>query len=170
MTMGTRIAVMSQGVLMQVGAPQDLYDHPRNLFVAGFIGSPAMNFADVTADGSGLKGPGFTFPIPDRYRGESTGSGRSLVAGFRPEHLELGDVPDSATIRAKADVVEFLGNEELLHVTVPEYTGDIVAVVDSSHRVKPGDVVDLKLPLEHLHLFDKESGDALALQAATAAA
>ena len=161
MTMGTRIAVMDKGELQQVGTPQDLYEHPRKLFVAGFIGSPAMNFVNVTRDGTEVKGEGITLPIPTRYRSRAEGS-NALVAGFRPEHLELGDQPNSATIRAKADVVEFLGDEELLHVTVPGHEGDVVAVVSSEHRVKPGDILDLKLPLEKLHLFDKETGDSLA--------
>jgi multiple sugar transport system ATP-binding protein len=168
MTMGTRIAVMDKGELMQVGAPQDLYDYPRKLFVAGFIGSPSMNFVHVTRSGESVKGEGIELPIPTRYR-SGADTGAKLVAGFRPEHLELGEMPNSATIRAKADVVEFLGDEELLHVTVPGHEGDVVAVVSSEHRVKPGDIVDLKLPLEKLHLFDAATGDSLAQSMATAA-
>jgi multiple sugar transport system ATP-binding protein len=169
MTMGTRIAVMDKGELMQVGSPQDLYEHPKKLFVAGFIGSPSMNFLDVTLDGDAVKGDGVSMQIPTRYRGGMAGAGKALVAGFRPEHLELGEIPNSATIRAKADVVEFLGDEELLHVTVPGHEGDIVAVVSSENRVKPGDILDLKLPLEKLHLFDKASGDSLAYGASATA-
>jgi ABC-type sugar transport system ATPase subunit len=120
-----------------------------------------MNFLNVTRDGSEVKGEGVTLPIPTRYRSGMEAASSDLVAGFRPEHLELGEIPNAATIRAKADVVEFLGDEELLHVTVPGHTGDIVAVVSSENRVKPGDVLDLKLPLEKLHLFDRASGDAL---------
>ena len=165
MTMGTRIAVMDKGELQQVGPPQELYDHPKKLFVAGFIGSPAMNFVNVSHDGDTVTGEGVTFQIPTRYRAGMNGSA-DLVAGFRPEHLEIGDIPNAATIRAKADVVEFLGDEELLHVTVPGHEGDVVAVVPSEHRVKPGDILDLKLPLEKLHLFDRASGDSLALNAA----
>jgi ABC-type sugar transport system ATPase subunit len=154
---------------MQVGAPQDLYDNPRKLFVAGFIGSPSMNFINVTRSGDTVKGEGIELPIPTRYRGGAD-SGAQLVAGFRPEHLDIGDMPNSATIRAKADVVEFLGDEELLHVTVQGHDGDVVAVVSSEHRVKPGDILDLKLPLEKLHLFDATTGDSLAHgMAATAA-
>jgi multiple sugar transport system ATP-binding protein len=169
MTMGTRIAVMDKGELQQVGAPQDLYDSPRKLFVAGFIGSPAMNFVNVDRDGDSVKGDGMAFPVPSRYRGGMDGTTK-LVAGFRPEHLELGDMANSATIRAKADVVEFLGDEELLHVTVQGHEGDVVAVVSSEHRVKPGDIVDLKLPLEKLHLFDQGSGDAIAWSGTASAA
>ncbi|HTK43744.1 MAG TPA: sn-glycerol-3-phosphate ABC transporter ATP-binding protein UgpC [Patescibacteria group bacterium] len=169
MTMGTRIAVMDKGELQQVGAPQDLYDSPRKLFVAGFIGSPAMNFVNVERDGDRVQGEGMTFPIPTRYRSGMDGASK-LVAGFRPEHLELGELPNSATIRAKADVVEFLGDQELLHVTVQGHEGDVVAVVGSDNRVKPGDIIDLKLPLEKLHLFNQESGDSIAWSSAEAAA
>src|SRR5438034_5298260 len=169
MTMGTRIAVMDKGELQQVGAPQDLYDSPRKLFVAGFIGSPAMNFVNVERDGDFVKGDGMAFPIPTRYRSGMDGTS-TLVAGFRPEHLELGELPNSATIRAKADVVEFLGDEELLHVSVQGHEGDVVAVVSSENRVKPGDVLDLKLPLEKLHLFDQGTGDSIAWSQAAAAA
>src|SRR3989441_9037114 len=106
MTMGTRIAVMDKGELQQVGAPQDLYDSPTKLFVAGFIGSPAMNFVNVERDGDMVKGDGMAFPVPTRYRG-GMDAATKVVAGFRPEHLDLGELPNSATIRAKADVVEF---------------------------------------------------------------
>jgi multiple sugar transport system ATP-binding protein len=164
MTMGSRIAVMSQGLLQQVGAPQDVYDQPKNRFVAGFIGSPSMNFVDMTADGSQVSGDGITFPIPKRYSAALTGT-RKLVAGFRPEHLELGDMANAAGIRAKADVVEYLGSEELLHTTITGHEGDVVAVVSSEHRVRPGDIIELKLPLDRLYLFDAETGDALARSA-----
>jgi multiple sugar transport system ATP-binding protein len=163
MTMGTRIAVMSDGLLQQVGTPQVLYDQPANRFVAGFIGSPSMNFLDVTFDSSGgaarLIGPGdWSANLPNRFA-TSVGatSGRKLVAGFRPEHLELDPIQgDTVTLPGHADVVEYLGNEELLHVTAAGK--DIVAIVGSDHRVKPGDVLNLILPLSKLHLFDAESG------------
>ena len=168
MTMGTRIAVMSKGVLMQVGTPQALYEHPKNLFVAGFIGSPSMNMANVSASGANVTGSGLTFPIPSRNG--ALAAGQKLVAGFRPEHLELGDVSNAAGIRARADVVEYLGNEELLHASVEGHEGDIVAIVSSEHRVKPGDIIDLKLPLDRLYLFDAESGDAMSASMAGSAA
>jgi multiple sugar transport system ATP-binding protein len=176
MTMGTRIAVMSDGILQQVGTPQALYDKPINRFVAGFIGSPAMNFVNVTMNGSDgssvLQGEGgaINIPLPPRFR-EAVGptTGRSLVAGFRPEHIEIGEArQNAATFRANADVVEYLGNEELLHVNAAGR--DIVAIVDSEHRVKPGDVLDLHIPLEKLHLFDGESGQTLTSREVAAAA
>jgi multiple sugar transport system ATP-binding protein len=166
MTMGDRIAVMSEGLLQQVGAPQELYDHPVNRFVAGFIGSPAMNFAEVTVSGQGadakLEGNGITLPVPPRYRdaiGPTTG--RTLILGFRPEHLEIGETsPDFVHIEARADVVEYLGNEELLHVNLGGQ--DVVAIVDAENRVRPGDIVKLGFPLSKLHLFDPDSGQSLA--------
>jgi multiple sugar transport system ATP-binding protein len=175
MTMGTRIAVMSDGLLQQVGTPQTLYDQPANRFVAGFIGSPSMNFVDVTLDGAGgepsLSGAGgWSVPLPPRLRGSvGAQSGRKIIAGFRPEHLELNEAGAQAAIfPGRADVVEYLGNEELLHVTAANQ--DIVAIVDSSHRVKPGDDLKLALPMEKLHLFDAESGASLASERATVAA
>jgi multiple sugar transport system ATP-binding protein len=168
MTMGMRIAVMNEGILQQVGTPQVLYDHPVNRFVAGFIGSPSMNFVDVTFSGSGdtsalAGGGGFTLAVPPRLR-EAVGdtAGRKLIAGFRPEHLDVGDAGSGATtFRAKADVVEYLGNEELLHVSAADGM-DIVAIVSSSHRITPGDVLELRVPLDKLHLFDGETGVSLA--------
>ncbi|HEX6869206.1 MAG TPA: sn-glycerol-3-phosphate ABC transporter ATP-binding protein UgpC [Candidatus Limnocylindrales bacterium] len=166
MTMGQRIAVMSEGILQQVGAPQVLYDTPVNRFVAGFIGSPSMNFVDVTVEGSGdtarLNGAsGWSVPTPPRLRSIAGDiAGKKLVAGFRPEHLDVGQAgPDEGSFRARADVVEYLGNEELLHVNAADQ--DVVAIVNSEHRVRPGDIVDLKLPLAKLHLFDAETGAAL---------
>jgi multiple sugar transport system ATP-binding protein len=174
MTMGSRIAVMNDGVLQQVGTPQVLYDTPINRFVAGFIGSPSMNFVEVTLDGAGdgakLTGASdWTIPLPSRYR-EATNArnGKTLIAGFRPEHLDIGDAGGNAgSFRARADVVEYLGNEELLHVNAAGQ--DVVAIVDSEHRVRPGDIVNLVLPLDKLHLFDAESGLTLAPDVAVAA-
>ncbi len=175
MTMGTRIAVMSDGLLQQVGSPQVLYDTPVNRFVAGFIGSPAMNFFDVTLNGSGdgatLEGNGISLPLPPRLR-DAVGptSGRQLIAGIRPEHLEIDAVGGpTGTFRATADVVEYLGNDQLLHVTAGGK--DLVAVVGAEHLVRPGDILDLVVPLTKLHLFDVESGISLAsIDVAAAAA
>ena len=121
-----------------------------------------MYFAALEIDGDRLKGWGFEFPVPSRFRGSLAAAGsRRLTAGFRPEHLELGGAVVGLAIRAKADVVEYLGNEELLHVTVPGHDGDVIAVVSASHQVRPGDILDLVVPAERLHLFDAETGDAI---------
>jgi multiple sugar transport system ATP-binding protein len=173
MTMGTRIAVMSDGLLQQVGTPQELYDNPDNKFVAGFIGSPSMNFATVTASGTGeaavLTGSGMTIPLPPRLRAAADSvHGKTLIAGFRPEHLEIGDASANvASFQAKADVVEYLGNDELLHLSLSGM--DLVAIVSSAHVVKPGDVLSLRLPLDKLHLFDSETGEVIRGDAAVAA-
>ncbi len=174
MTMGDRISVMSEGELQQVGTPQELYDHPVNRFVAGFIGSPSMNFIEATVagavEGSGVKGKGFTFPLPPGFR-DSVGvaDSRPVVAGFRPEHLEVGEGGSgTASFEGTADVVEYLGNDELLHVTVEGQ--DIVAIVDSANRIQPGDQVHLYFPLDKLYLFDTETGDSLVLKRAAVAA
>ncbi|MFL5641141.1 MAG: ABC transporter ATP-binding protein [Chloroflexota bacterium] len=174
MTMGQRIAVMSEGVLQQVGTPQTLYDTPINRFVAGFIGSPSMNFVDVKVDGSGggarLVGPAdWSIPLPGRYSDAAAAqSGKTFVAGFRPEHLDIGDAGSNAgSFQARADVVEYLGNEELLHISAADQ--DIVGIVGSEHRVRPGDIVNLVLPLDKLHLFDGETGLTLAPDMAVAA-
>jgi multiple sugar transport system ATP-binding protein len=159
MTMGQRIAVMSDGLLQQVGTPQQLYDHPVNRFVAGFIGSPSMNFVETDVpDGDGeIETADLTVPVPPAFKEGMAGMDGKVVVGFRPEHLELGEVAGpAAVVKGTADVVEYLGNEELLHVT--SGGKDIVAIVDSSHRVKPGDVVKLKLPADKLHMFHPETG------------
>ena len=167
MTMGTRIAVMNTGDLQQVGTPQELYDRPKNRFVAGFIGSPSMNFASVALSDGRLKGDGLDLALPGRLKKAVDASGaRAFDAGFRPEHLEIGGTGEGLTIHAKADVVEYLGNDELLHVTIPGHEGDVIALVPATHNVRPGDAVDLHLPAHRLHLFDTASGGAMTTDAA----
>jgi len=174
MTMGTRIAVMSEGILQQVGTPQELYDRPVNRFVAGFIGSPAMNFVEVNITGSGdglvLEAHGLRVPIPARLRDAvGTTSGRKIIAGFRPDHIDLGQPdPNVATLAGTADVVEYLGAQELLHISAADK--DIVAIIDAGHRVKPGDNLNLWVPLDKVHMFDAESGLSLTAQAQPVAA
>jgi multiple sugar transport system ATP-binding protein len=164
MTMGQRIAVMSEARLQQVGSPQELYDHPDNRFVAGFIGSPSMNFLDVDVHREGgdirLVGDGIDIPLPERYKSSIKGfSGDKLAVGVRPEHLDVNTAGPAGTLSGNADVVEYLGNEELIHLAVGSH--DIVALIGSEHRVRPGDDLSLKIPLEKVHLFDPESTLAL---------
>src|SRR3954447_26127847 len=121
MTMGDRIAVMSLGILQQLDTPQNLYDKPSNKFVAGFIGSPSMNFVDATiqqADGNlYATTPGFRMRVPDLKKASlAPYVGQTVVMGIRPEHLversHAGDIaPADSYITAKVDVVELLGNE-----------------------------------------------------------
>jgi multiple sugar transport system ATP-binding protein len=171
MTMGSRIAVMNEGRLQQVGTPQELYDRPINRFVAGFIGSPAMNFTTVEVSGTGdaiqLTGPNITIPLPTQFRDSAGAAGRTLIAGYRPEHLQLGAVGGTtAVVNAKAEVVEYLGNEELIHASGAGR--DIVAIVDSAFRVRPGDMLELRVPLEKIQLFDPDTNFSLSFGPVTA--
>jgi multiple sugar transport system ATP-binding protein len=124
LTLGDRVAVMRSGILQQVGAPMELYNQPVNLFVAGFIGSPAMNFMPATVEGDAVKLPFGEVRLPgelhDRVRDHQ---GKNLIAGIRPEHFEdvnlTGDARDrGATFRAKIDVLESLGSELYAHFRV----------------------------------------------------
>ena len=140
MTMGDRIAVLSEGVLQQVGTPEDLYVRPQNVFVAGFIGSPAMNLVP----GDVIYGVG--------------GSGQTV--GFRPEHVRLGDGgSDSVRLSAPVDVVEYLGDEQLVHLTVKDHV--LLAKLPVEPRIASGANVELTVPRDRLYLFDAESGEAL---------
>jgi multiple sugar transport system ATP-binding protein len=163
MTMGDRIAVMKDGLLQQVGTPQELYDHPRNVFVAGFIGSPAMNFATVKAtEGQDLMLGSAKLNLSGAAARAAADrpKGADLLIGFRPEHLDITDGrADTIAIPARVDVVEYLGNEELIHAQA-EGT-EIVALIPSDRQVKPGDQVNLGVPLEKLHMFDPESEKSL---------
>jgi len=132
-----------------------------------------MNFVDVsvdTAEGGRLVGPAdWAVPIPNRARSMVSSSDRKLVVGFRPEHLEVGEPGgETGSFQARADVVEYLGSEELLHVSAADQ--DIVAIVSSEHRIRPGDVITLSVPLAKLHLFDGETGEALTTDKAAAGA
>jgi len=159
MTMGTRIAVMSDGKLQQVGTPQDLYDLPVNRFVAGFIGSPAMNLLEATVDGRHVKAGDIAIEISDARAKELEGR-TSVTIGFRPEHLEFGKAEKgSAQIELTADVVEYLGAQELLHFSTK--SGEVLALIGSEHKTPRGTKVQLGLSLEKLHLFDSATGAAI---------
>ncbi|MGH2393700.1 MAG: ABC transporter ATP-binding protein, partial [Candidatus Limnocylindria bacterium] len=164
MTMGDRIAVMRDGILQQTGTPQELYDSPKNVFVAGFIGSPAMNFATTTyADGAlQLGNTRIALVGKPAQIASQRPAGSSLLVGFRPEHLDIASATGTeGQIRfpARVDVVEYLGNEELLHAQMEGI--EVVAVVPSERQVKAGDNVELTVPAEKLHLFDPETEDCL---------
>ena len=148
MTMADRIVVMHQGVVQQHGAPLDLYDEPANMFVAGFIGSPSMNFLDVTVkDGKPVLKSGYTVDVaaPDT-------ASTSLSYGIRPEHLSLGDNGAPATVK----VLEPLGSETLLQVTL-EGT-NVTLLIKDRVTVKPGDTVHVQLDHATHFFFDRASG------------
>ncbi len=166
MTMGDRIAVMRLGVLQQVGTPQDLYTNPQNLFVARFIGSPAMNTVSVEPASSNgnaiLRSGDFVVHVPERFAAATAARGRrALVVGLRPEHLEVanGPAPDAATIPAVVDVVEYLGDEQLVHLHSGEI--NLVAKLPVDRQLTAGQPVTLAVPAEKLYLFDSESEQTL---------
>ena len=155
MTMADKIVVMHDGHIEQMGAPLELYDKPQNQFVAGFIGSPAMNFIPGTlkVNGSALVegAGGIKLPVATA---PSASNGRSVVYGVRPEHLTLSSPGDGAD--AEVVVVEPTGSETQL---VARMAGqDIVAIFRERHDLKPGQKITLK-PMAHVaHIFDKETG------------
>jgi len=166
MTLGDRVVVMKDGVVQQVGDPLELYNRPANKFVAGFIGSPAMNFATVTmADGNGritAKNAGLEIEIPgaqaERLRAHL---GRQLMLGIRPEDLHVahaGD-PKGLTFNSRVEVVEKLGSEILLDVRVGE--DSMVAAVDPTTQAKAQDQLQLAVNPERLHFFDSRTEAAL---------
>ncbi|CAG1019051.1 sulfate transport system ATP-binding protein [Burkholderiaceae bacterium] len=161
MTLADRIVVMNGGRIEQVGSPVELYDHPVNVFVAGFIGSPAMNFivgrAQAQPGRAGMQlltADGASFPLPDSVRPDA---GQAITLGVRPEHLDLAT--DSA-VHLKVDIVEPTGDETHLYGKV----GDELVCVKVHQRVPmlQGQVVPLAWPLDRLHVFDTATGKRLA--------
>jgi multiple sugar transport system ATP-binding protein len=158
MTMGDRIAVMNHGVLQQIGSPPELYDNPVNVFVAAFIGSPAMNFATAKAGEGHLTLGGTTLHLHGRAaKAAEQNRGRDLLIGFRPEDLELNGQPGSGTVQipAQIDVVEYLGHEELIHAESEGH--EIVALVPSDKKVQAGEEVRFAIAVDKLHVFDPET-------------
>jgi multiple sugar transport system ATP-binding protein len=164
MTMGDRIAVMRDGILQQIGTPQELYDHPVNIFVAGFIGSPSMNFATAKSEGKDLLLGGVKLELSGQQAkaADSRADGANVLIGFRPEHIELANGQESDAVRfpAKVDVVEYLGNEELIHAEAEG--NEIVALLPSDKKVGVGDTVNFAVPMDKLHIFDPDSEKTLA--------
>jgi multiple sugar transport system ATP-binding protein len=166
MTMGDRVAVLKDGVLQQVDTPLRLYQHPANVFVAGFIGSPAMNFATVTmTNGNGrvvAKNAGLEIEVPGREAERLLAHvGRQVTLGIRPEDLHVardGD-PAGLTFNSKVEVVEQLGSEILLDVRVGD--SSMVASVEPTTRVKVQETMRLAINPERLHFFDASTEAAI---------
>jgi len=166
MTLGDRVVVMKDGLVQQVGDPLELYNQPANKFVAGFIGSPAMNFATVTmADGNGrlmAKNSGMEIEVPSTHAERLRPHvGQQVTVGIRPEDLHLaGDAdPAGLTFNSKIEVVEQLGSEILLDVRVGE--GTMVAAVDPTTRAKVQDTLRLAVNPARLHFFDARTERAI---------
>jgi multiple sugar transport system ATP-binding protein len=189
MTLGDRVAVMRAGVLQQVGAPAELYADPTNLFVAGFIGSPAMNFMAATLQDGRVKLPFGEVELEGDLREKAASRSGSVIAGIRPESFEdatlVGDARDrGTTFRATIDLVESMGSEQYAYfrlesemvesdelrelaedagtTEVPHSgEGNVVARLDAASPVRRGEEVELWVDSTKLHLFDPETGQSL---------
>jgi multiple sugar transport system ATP-binding protein len=161
LTLGDRIAVLKEGMLQQIATPMELYQRPANKFVAGFIGSPAMNFiegviqrSDTAIAATGLctfKGIDFTLDVP--CDGDRRGR---VFLGVRPQHIEVAADGESKP-RAEVGVVEPMGNEQIVYVTLSG--GDkLVAVAPPEDIIRPGDIVSINIRAEGVHIFDATTG------------
>ncbi len=170
MTMGDRIVVLLQGIIQQIAPPMEIYNHPRNLFVAEFIGSPPMNLMQVTVTGEsrGLyvrsSDGAFQWAVPERYRSLLAAyQHRTVILGIRPEDLYVKGYVfthhPTAPVSLVLDLVEPLGSELILHLRSPEHT--IVARVAPVALPEPGTQLELEVDLEKLHFFDPETEVAL---------
>ena len=164
MTMASRIAVMNAGILMQVDSPQNLYDSPNNLFVAGFIGSPAMNFfnAELTKKGDDIavKTDAFTVNVPEERRAVlKPYIGKNVVFGLRPEDIHDPNFAPphimAQNVEAEVDITELMGNEIFLFLKSKD--SEYVARVDPRTSYKMGDKVTMAFNMENMHIFDKET-------------
>ncbi len=185
MTLGDRVAVLKKGVLQQVASPRELYDQPVNLFVAGFIGSPPMNFVPARVRGNELELPFVTIPLREEWRG-AVSDGTLYIAGIRPGAFEDAEFVDDdkrsrgVTFDVTVDMVEWLGNEQYAFVpfdATPEIKDQLAELakdldseqlrtqlcveLDPLSRVRAGDTATLWLDAERLHLFDPQSGENL---------
>jgi multiple sugar transport system ATP-binding protein len=167
MTLGDRIVVMKDGLVQQVGTPLELYRRPVNRFVASFIGSPAMNFFEMTVTGSAdavrLRTDGLDLTLPlAPFPGLERSGGSSVTLGVRPQHLRLGQPQgeDQIGLSGALMVTEQLGDEQVLAIRIG--ASDIrVAGVDPELRLASGTIVEVAASLENLHVFDGVSGVAL---------
>jgi multiple sugar transport system ATP-binding protein len=161
MTMGDRVAVLKDGLLMQIDTPRRMYDHPDNVFVAGFIGSPAMNLLQVPVIDNVLRFGESSVPVPPDVASHASSTGRRVTVGIRPEDLEL--VGAGRGIRASINLVEELGADAYIYATtdVDGQPHDIVARVDGRHPPTMGATVNLAPDPQHVHMFSVETGQRL---------
>jgi multiple sugar transport system ATP-binding protein len=156
MTMGDRVAVLKDGLLMQVDTPRNLYDRPKNVFVAGFIGSPAMNLLELPVVDGGVQFGGTVYPVPRNVLEEA--HGQTVTVGSRPEDLET--VAQGEGLQVEVDVVEELGADAYVygHTTLDGQSHDIVARVDGRRPPMKGDSIWVRPQSGHVHLFDTKTG------------
>lgn len=156
MTMGDRVAVLKDGLLQQVDTPRNLYDRPKNVFVAGFIGSPAMNLLELPVVDGGVQFGGTVYPVQHDVLEDATG--KTVTLGSRPEDLET--VGAGEGLQVEVDVVEELGADAYVygHTTLDGKSHDIVARVDGRRPPMKGESIWVRPQSGHVHLFDTKTG------------
>jgi multiple sugar transport system ATP-binding protein len=154
MTMGDRVAVLKDGLLQQVGTPRELYDHPDNVFVAGFIGSPAMNLLDLPLADGGVRFGDTVFPVE---RNVLSGTGDQVTLGVRPEDLDLTE----HGLPVQVDVVEELGADAYIYGRTTDTDLQIIARTDGRNPPEKGSTVHFTPKRGHVHLFDTGNGSRL---------
>jgi len=156
MTLGDRVAVMRAGRIEQLGTPLEVYGQPASAFVAGFVGSPAMNLLPCAADGATrVVGDGFALALPEPRANLAA----ALLLGIRPHDVEIVDGEGDRDGRGRVDVIEALGRELLVHVQVGTASVRVLAPADAP--VSEGDTVSLRFRRDRLHLFERERGTRL---------
>ena len=168
MTMGSRIAVMRDGKIQQVGEPLEIYDRPKNLFVAGFIGTPPMNFVPAKVEANGrapvLAASGFRLPLPSNAgKNGGVAPGTAVMVGIRPESFrrETGTEPGtrSGSLAATAEVVEPLGDEVIVHARAKDAL--LVCKLGPRDAPRAGDPITLSVDADRVHLFDAATEERL---------
>jgi len=165
MTLGERIVVMNNGHVMQIDSPLSLYQRPRNRFVAGFIGNPAMNLANGTIEGGGpsrfvAEGGAWEVELPPATASHlGPARGRAIIMGIRPEDVSVDPVPGAtgATATARLDLIESLGNEIFVYASVGGH--DVIARISPLSLPPLGSEITLRFDLEKAHFFDAMSGE-----------
>ncbi len=161
MTMGRRIAVMKDGALQQVGTPLEVYERPANLFVAGFIGTPPMNFVrgKLTGSGATVETARFSVPVPDRLRSKTAPiDGKAIVLGVRPENIHAPGQPErgpTSGVPIEVEMVEPLGAEVIVHGRVGDEL--LICKTDPHHVPEVGQSLEFRIEIDALHLFDAET-------------
>jgi multiple sugar transport system ATP-binding protein len=168
MTLADRVVVMNGGVIEQIATPQDLYHHPKTRFVAGFIGSPAMNFlrCRLEQNGAGLRvrlSDAISLPVPASRSAHYQGfAGKELIFGLRPEHItepRRNDRDQQCEFSATLDVVEPMGMETMVYFTVDGQ--EVCGRVDPGAATGPGEPMRLYADMDRMHLIDPQSGAVL---------
>ena len=166
MTMADRIVIMEAGLVQQVGSPRDVYNYPRNRFVAGFMGSPSMNFMDAElVDETRVRGDGFELPLQPELAARARARGaREIVVGLRPEHFAapgLGGTGTSvfAPVRLEVDVAEYIGSSQFLAARIGG--ASVTAAIEVGPESRPLGSGEYAFDTSRIHLFDHASGDAI---------